>query len=598
MSSAPATYRNPVYNRSFPDPFVLKFAGIYYAFSTGRSSDGRVFGMLRSEDLVSWVELAGAMAPLEHDHPCYWAPEVTYSNGRFYLYYSVGNEKLMEIRVAISDRPDGDYVDAGRTLTTEEFAIDAHVIRDDDGAWYMFYATDFFEHTHIGTGIVVDRMLDPYTLEGKPRPVTRAKFDWQIYDAARKEKGGVRWHTVEGPFVLKRKGLYYEMFSGGNWQNISYGVSYAVSNTILADEEWEQFSDGVQTLPILRTIPGDVIGPGHNCVVVGPNGRDLYCIYHCWSNGERVLAIDRMDYAGGRRLFIVGPTSSPQPAPNRSPPAALRQGRLMTGESFLCEITFRNTGRIDLVGDNGRILLVLDVRAAGLAIRGADAAGQELLFTAPEDFTVEAVHTITLEVDRRQAAVVLDGRNIELHTVLAQSVTAVEIEEHRQMEILSLTLTPGFEDRFEDSINDNAALARGWKWAGDHRPTFGEAGILILNNVSIWREALAASFELAVNFRLAAILGDAPSLALKCGREFLLHLSAAQVLSADWVADLPTGFEPTTFHQIRFVSDGRTAEVWLNEMSLGEVVGCPSRGIEIVARDAVVEVDMVRFTVH
>src|SRR5436190_16589123 len=414
MSSARAVYQNPVYNRSFPDPFVLKFAGIYYAFSTGHSSDGRVFSMLRSEDLVSWEEMAGAMAPLAQDHPCYWAPEVTYSNGKFYLYYSVGNEKLMEIRVAVSDRPSGGFVDAGIKLTNEEFAIDAHVARDDDGVWYMFYATDFLNHTHIGTGTVVDRMLDPYTLAGDPRPVTRAKFDWQIYDAARKEKGGVRWHTVEGPFVLKHKGLYYEMFSGGNWQNISYGVSYAVSNKILADDEWEQFSDGIQTLPILRTIPGEVVGPGHNCVAVGPNGRDLFCIYHYWSNGERVLAIDRMDYAGGGRLFVAGPTTSPQPIPSKSF-LAPRRGRLSTPESFLLEITFRNSGRIDLVGDHNRALLVLDVDAGGLAVSQPDTAGVKSV-TAPPGLRIDAVHTITLEIDGRQMAVYLDGRDITFQT--------------------------------------------------------------------------------------------------------------------------------------------------------------------------------------
>jgi hypothetical protein len=45
-------------------------------------------------------------------------------------------------------------------------------------------------------------MLDPLTLAGEPRPVTRARFDWQVYDPQRREKGGVRWHTVEGPAVL------------------------------------------------------------------------------------------------------------------------------------------------------------------------------------------------------------------------------------------------------------------------------------------------------------------------------------------------------------------------------------------------------------
>ena len=58
--------------------------------------------------------------------------------------------------VAVSKRPDGGFVDAGKRLTFEEFAIDAHVFIDDDGSRYMFYATDFLEHTHIGTGTVVE----------------------------------------------------------------------------------------------------------------------------------------------------------------------------------------------------------------------------------------------------------------------------------------------------------------------------------------------------------------------------------------------------------------------------------------------------------
>ena len=300
------TYINPVYPFSFPDPYVLKFCGEYFAFSTGFASDGKVFGILHSRDLVHWVELSGAMEPLKGGPPFYWAPEVTYSAGKFYLYYSAGNETLMELRIAVSDRPDGGFVDSGRRLTIEEFAIDAHVFIDDDGARYLFYATDFLEHTHIGTGTVVDRLIDWFTLEGKPRPVTRALYDWQVYDPGRKEKDGVRWHTVEGPFVLKRKGVYYEMFSGGNWQNISYGVSFAITDDIARNEEWTQFCDGEKASPILRTIPGKVIGPGHNSVIRGPNNRELFCVYHRWVGDARVLAIDRMDFAGNR-IFVQGP---------------------------------------------------------------------------------------------------------------------------------------------------------------------------------------------------------------------------------------------------------------------------------------------------
>jgi GH43 family beta-xylosidase len=309
-------YQNPVYSGDFPDPFILKFCGAYWAYSTGIQPDGRAFAVLHSNNLVEWRPAGSAMELLPGDHTCYWAPEVRYHNGRFYLYYSVGNEEHMHLRVAVARQPAGPFIDSGRRLTAEPFAIDPHLFEDDDGQRFLFYATDFLEHSHIGTGTVCDRLLDWFTLAGRPQPVTRARYEWQVYDPQRVEKGGVRWHTVEGPFVLKRKGRYYQMFSGGNWQNLSYGVSYATAERIKSEEEWEQACDGERVLPILRTIPGKVIGPGHNSVVRGPDNRQLYCVYHRWSPAGhgRLLAVDPLDWAG-ERLLVYGPTYSEQPAP-------------------------------------------------------------------------------------------------------------------------------------------------------------------------------------------------------------------------------------------------------------------------------------------
>ncbi|MEW6128531.1 MAG: hypothetical protein AB1757_15940, partial [Acidobacteriota bacterium] len=125
--------------------------------------------------------------------------------------------------------------------------------------------------------------------------------------------------TSYSTFVMyiEHKGKYYEMFSGGNWQNKTYGVSYAVSDRVLREDEWEQVADGEQTLPILRTIPHRVIGPGHNSVVRGLDNREWFCVYHRWSsdNQARVLAIDRLDWVG-ERMFVIGATTTPQPSPN------------------------------------------------------------------------------------------------------------------------------------------------------------------------------------------------------------------------------------------------------------------------------------------
>src|ERR671916_591099 len=70
LRAAPKTYTNPVYAGSMPDPFVLKHAGAYYAFGTTgaeRKSDGRIFTVLRSTNLVDWRESGGALTPPTSD---------------------------------------------------------------------------------------------------------------------------------------------------------------------------------------------------------------------------------------------------------------------------------------------------------------------------------------------------------------------------------------------------------------------------------------------------------------------------------------------------------------------------------------------------
>src|SRR5688572_15048174 len=91
---AAETYFNPVYPKSFPAPFVLRFQGEYFAYRTGFVPDGNVFSVLHSNDLVNWSERGGALTRLDDTAPYYWAPEVTDQNGKFYLYYGVGSETL------------------------------------------------------------------------------------------------------------------------------------------------------------------------------------------------------------------------------------------------------------------------------------------------------------------------------------------------------------------------------------------------------------------------------------------------------------------------------------------------------------------------
>ena len=107
VATARRTYRNPVYDGYFADPFVLRWEGRYLAYGTGSWVDGRVFEVLESPDLASWTRVGGAMEPVAADLGAdYWAPEVVEADGRFWLYYSVGHgDAAHHLRVAVADAP-------------------------------------------------------------------------------------------------------------------------------------------------------------------------------------------------------------------------------------------------------------------------------------------------------------------------------------------------------------------------------------------------------------------------------------------------------------------------------------------------------------
>ncbi len=87
-----------------------------------------------------------------------------------------------------------------------------------------------------------------------------------------------------------------------------YCWPFAISESLERPEEWAQMADGAAVLPIPRTIPGRVVGPGHNSVVRGSNNHELLCVYHRWADdgSGRQMAVDRLDWAGERMVVLGG----------------------------------------------------------------------------------------------------------------------------------------------------------------------------------------------------------------------------------------------------------------------------------------------------
>ncbi|HET6511599.1 MAG TPA: family 43 glycosylhydrolase, partial [Candidatus Kapabacteria bacterium] len=551
-------------------------------------------------------------------------------------YYSVGNETYMNIRVATSADPAGPYFDSGKVLTSQQFAIDAHVFRDDDGQHYLFYATDFLEYSRIGTGTVVDRLVDPFTLEGDPRPVTRAKFDWQVYDPARKEKGGVRWHTVEGPFVVKRKGIYYEMFSGGNWQNKTYGVSYATTDDLDMRNEWDQHCDGEKTLPILRTISADdnntaVNGPGHNSVVMGPSNLEQFVVYHQWDTdvSNRVLSIDRLDWVGAEML-VLGPTTKLQEAPampamsQADPSDQLIE---LDGPTAVIKahIDFTNGGQFKLVILTPSEQLKIEGRGSAILIYMSD----ELIDRTDmplvlNGFRAEQVFTLDVRVNYSFVEISIEGQLVWSGT-LPDDARQLEIANTRSA-ISHFELSFGWEDLF---LNDDLE-AIGWTESSGIETAEVEDGCLLLSGNDedhvLVKQVPSENYELVVNAKLmdcdfeeasrAIAFGFYPALPDKHERLETYPLIAVKLVSPPdpkdanpqqlWTLQaispqmrtmftLPEGFDPSREHQFRFRKRGTELHIFLGKDEIGTLdVPELSRYVGLYAGGCEAAFEMVR----
>jgi GH43 family beta-xylosidase len=314
--------QNPSTINRIGDPFILKNPdGQYYCYAT--SSD-RGFKAWRSADLGAWEErglVFNAFGENQWASSDFWAPEVVFDRGKYYMFYSARwtEKKSLRIGAAVSDSPEGPFVDAlGRPLFDFGYAvIDAHVFIDDDGKKYLYYVRDCSENVINGSSeshiYVVELADDLLAVKGEPVPLTKPEQLWES------PAGGWKWN--EGPFVVKNAGRYYLMYSGNFFANKSYSIGYAVS-----DSPWGPFVKYDKN-PILSALPSwdHLSGPGHNSVTVSPDGKELLAVYHTHMDpakggGDRQMCFDRLGFREDGTLYVNGPSLSRMPRPSGSGP--------------------------------------------------------------------------------------------------------------------------------------------------------------------------------------------------------------------------------------------------------------------------------------
>lgn len=255
----------------FPDPSVTKIGDTYWASAT-TSNWAPVYPLLSSTDLENW-EIRGHVfmeLPSWADY-YFWAPEISYDNGKVYIYYSAhqkgGN---LCLGIASADRPEGPYEDHGPLMCQSVGSIDAFPMRDENGKLHLIWKED-------GNSV------------GKPTPIWISELaeDRKSLIGDKKElfKNEAPWESnlVEGVSMIRKGDYFYAFYAAAGCCGLdcTYATGIARAKNLLGP--WEKYSQN----PIL-TSDDNWKCPGHGTPV--EHEGSFYFLYHAYHEDGSVYA--------------------------------------------------------------------------------------------------------------------------------------------------------------------------------------------------------------------------------------------------------------------------------------------------------------------
>jgi arabinan endo-1,5-alpha-L-arabinosidase len=295
-----AGYTNPVLDRDFPDPAVLRAPdGWFYAYATQTGGAGAMLNIqaARSEDLVHWQWLGDAL-PVKPAWAAgkqqFWAPHVLHDAAlnKYFMYYAAepdaGEGRCLG--VATSGRPQGPFSDSGAPLLCGEGIEDIDPMAFDDprtGQRLLFWGS--------GGAPIRAQELAPDRLHFAPGSAPR--------DVLLPDPETAYGALIEAPWVVFRNGSYYLFYSGDRCcgRDPHYAVMVAGASSVLGP--YRRLSDPAKAgSDVILKAGGGWLAPGHCSVISDGLGQD-WILYHAARSSEagnpdraRVMLLDRIEY--------------------------------------------------------------------------------------------------------------------------------------------------------------------------------------------------------------------------------------------------------------------------------------------------------------
>ena len=290
------------------DPVITKEGDVFYLFSTGRGI--KVFS---SRDLTNWKAekrvfdttpdwVNRTISNFNHD---IWAPDISYHNGKYYLFYAVSSFGTNNSAIGIATNETLDplaknykWEDRGKILQsipgeTNWNAIDPNLIKDSLGDIYLSFGS-FWEGLKI-----VKLKKDLSGIDGELQKATTI--------AGRKPVASspvLRWsgdNAIEAPFIF-RKGKFYYLFASIDYCckgiNSTYKIIVGRSERIdgpFVDESGKRMTEGGGNIVLKGN--SSWYGVGHNSILSSEGSE--YLVFHGYDasdNGMPKLRIEKITW--------------------------------------------------------------------------------------------------------------------------------------------------------------------------------------------------------------------------------------------------------------------------------------------------------------
>ena len=259
------------------DPFILPCGGVYYLY---RTAEAKGVECLLSTDLENWygpIPVFEKPDDFDGEGSWFWAPEVHFYRGAFYLFTSVraASNKHRQISVYRAKDPLGPFVHLSVLSPLDWDAIDGTLFLDsDENPWLIFV----HEWTSMPNGIgsmVAMRLSDDLT-----RGITEPIHLFYASDPDWATKG-----ITDGPFLYRTDAGELRMV----WSNFSedgYVVALAGSDDGKIDGAWRQMG----TLYRRGARDGFVFDGGHAMIFRDFGGAEKI-VFHTPNKADKAAGI-------------------------------------------------------------------------------------------------------------------------------------------------------------------------------------------------------------------------------------------------------------------------------------------------------------------